>query len=156
MINQLDKASLPEPASNSKPFRDPAAHFPPVTRWLTAAGSRESRPPLDPRSRAAFPIRIDPSDVIDGDRFGCRVILSMSCESCRSHGFPCHCTWQDHTIPGCSYDNPSCPCYAYYVRYRVVCRCDCGAIKEVSLEHLVCGVALSCGKHECMGSDDNA
>jgi hypothetical protein len=154
MNDLLDKASLPDPAVNGKPVRDPVVWFGPIGPWRTVASVRESRAPLNPGSHAVCPLRVDPAEVQPGDWFGCRVVVSISCAECRLHGVPCHCTFWTHTVPGCGYDNPVCPCYGFRMSWRAVCRCACGIVKEVSLGALCSGLCLSCGTRECIGGDD--
>jgi hypothetical protein len=150
----ISRSSVVAPVGKGKPIRDPITWFKPLLPGQRVTHSREARPPLRRRSKAVNPVRVDPCDVIAGDRFGCRVVLSISCAECRRHGWPCHHSFQSHTVAGCSDDDPGCPCYGFYANYRAVCRCDCGTVRVISLESLCCGVALSCGRRECRSPQD--
>lgn len=144
MKNQ-PKTILPDTGWQDNPDRVPVTWFPAILPDQTTAHSRETRPPLDPRSLSPFPARVNTSDVGVGDRFGCRVILGLYCDRRRVQGFPCHHTWGCHTVVGCSDDSPECPCNQFQVTFWAVCKCDCGASRTIDLYVLVRGQRLSCG-----------
>lgn len=131
--------------------------FPPRLPGQSAANVRAMCAPLVPGSQVTWPVLVDPSRVGIGDRFSSWVIVVMAHGHKRRHGHPCHCDWQSHTRPGCSYDDPGCPCYEFDTVYHVICRCDCGVVRPVSMDSLSTGSSLSCGRchHNRYGHGDS-
>jgi len=137
---------IPDGLRNNHLDPGPDVRFPPRLPEQTAASVRATQAPLELDSQATWPVRVDPASVGIGDRFGSRVIVAMTHGHVRRHGYPCHCVWHGHTRPGCSYDDPGCPCYGFDTVYHVICRCDCGTVRPVSMSSLITGSSLSCGR----------
>jgi hypothetical protein len=151
--------SVPDRQPDGKPIRlsgRPVEWLPQRRPGQTASEVRSVRSPVDPSSRAVRPVRIDPAWVSTGDRIGCWLVEYVSSHEYRHHGWPCHCMWQSHTWPQCSYEDPACPCHSVSTGYTFTCRCDCGIVRVVCTDCLITGASLSCGHCRHRDTDSHA